>query len=167
MQEAESLSTARGRRTKEANYVKGTISYLSDPLKSPDKPEWRRPDGLPSWWPFWSDSLKENVRRVVSHGRYVNDREQELTMRTQRDAGTLPSGPYPWIRAWGWMMGSDRGYIEAQIARAQETHAPQDAIYENHGAGGVGLGTWSRASEISSPNTRWVLAREFGPLPEK
>ena len=78
---------------------------------------------------------------------------------------TPPPGPYPWIRAWGWLMGSYTYYIEAQIERAKQTHAPETAIYERHDAGKGGNGTWATLDDIRSNNTRYILEREFGPLP--
>jgi hypothetical protein len=77
-----------------------------------------------------------------------------------------PPGPYPWIRAWGWMMGSFPYYIESQIERAQRTGAPANAIYEHHDAGSGGNGTWATTATITNEATKLTLRNEFGPLPE-
>lgn len=93
-----------------------------------------------------------------------------------RQSGSLPAGPYPWIRAWGWMLGSHGYYIEGEIALAKEDHAPADAIFHKyvmpeHPTHTVSAWTpgairiWHRASEIENTNTRYVLEREFGELP--
>lgn len=84
-----------------------------------------------------------------------------------RERGRPPHGDYPWIRAWGWMMGSMEYYIVDEIARAKSSNAPLDAIFRRMTAGGEWDGkTWARASEIENSNTRYVLEREFGPLPK-
>lgn len=56
---------------------------------------------------------------------------------------------YPYIRAWGGHMGSSRDYIERQVERARETHAPPDAIYEE----------WDR--ESVSPSEKWSTMTEL------
>jgi hypothetical protein len=57
-----SLTRLRYERTLESNRVKRTIAHL---LTSPVKWEHIGPDGLPTWWPFWSDSLVRNVCKLV------------------------------------------------------------------------------------------------------
>jgi hypothetical protein len=36
---------------------------------------------------------------------------------------------YPYIKAWGWMMGSNDSYIRDQVEKARRMKAPADAIY--------------------------------------
>src|SRR5688572_21723629 len=88
---------------------------------------------------------------------------------TTTGTNTLPPGPYPWIRVWGWMMGSAAYYVTEEIARAKESNAPADAIYRRYNEDGSGWDgkTWARASEIDNPTTRFVLEREYGALPER
>jgi hypothetical protein len=42
---------------------------------------------------------------------------------------------YPFIRAWGYQLGSFQYYIESEIERAIRENAPERAIYKS-GAGG-------------------------------
>jgi hypothetical protein len=61
---------------------------------------------------------------------------------------------YAYIRAWSRLMGSMSYYTEAQVARARETGAPADAIYERH-EGGLGrTGEWAVFEDIASVLTR-------------
>jgi hypothetical protein len=45
---------------------------------------------------------------------------------------------YPYIRAWGRMMGSYRYYVEGQLQLARQEKAPQNATYR----GEEGWHTW-------------------------
>jgi hypothetical protein len=36
-----------------------------------------QPDGLPSWWPFWSDCLVSNVRDAVRAARTLEEVESQ------------------------------------------------------------------------------------------
>lgn len=78
---------------------------------------------------------------------------------------------YKYIRVWCYCMGSYNYYIKDEIARAQNTNAPTDAIYERyhpltvddpkrHGRSGV----WARFSELSEHRQRNIQreARERG-----
>lgn len=47
---------------------------------------------------------------------------------------------YPWVRAWGELMGSYQYYIKDQIARAKAAGAPQTAVYQ----------------PANGPSTEWV-----------
>jgi hypothetical protein len=58
---------------------------------------------------------------------------------------------YKYIRAWGRMMGSRDPYIQAQIQKAYETKAPQDAVYWS-----LDELRWRTLSEVSQ-NTRYVI----------
>ena len=42
---------------------------------------------------------------------------------------------YPWIRAWGQLLGSKDWYIQDQIARARQTNAPANATHEQYDHG--------------------------------
>ena len=42
---------------------------------------------------------------------------------------------YPYIRAWGVLMGSYEYYVKMQIEQALSDQAPQDAIYKYHDNG--------------------------------
>ena len=68
-----------------------------------------------------------------------------------------PRSEYPFIRAWGQMMGSRDPYIRDQFARARAEGAPPTAIYRTQ------AGTWATTEDITRSTTR----RELGldPLP--
>ena len=58
------LSQLRAARTRAASRVRSLVKHnvVADaPFKSSD--------GLPSWWPFWSDCLKDAVRDCVRAAR--------------------------------------------------------------------------------------------------
>jgi hypothetical protein len=72
---------------------------------------------------------------------------------------------YPYIRAWGHMLGSRQDYIEREVQKAREANAPEDAIYASVAPGGVAKG-WARYSEVTSKSTRHtmerILAEQYG-----
>ncbi len=41
----------------------------------------------------------------------------------------MKNQPYPYLRAWGRMMGSLPHYIQRQIEKAEQLEAPQTTIY--------------------------------------
>lgn len=49
---------------------------------------------------------------------------------------------YKYIRAWGMFMHSEAYWINAQVQKAIEDNAPEDAIYQHAGGG------WMRFSEL-------------------
>lgn len=55
---------------------------------------------------------------------------------------------YPYIRAWGQLLGSYEYFIEAQIERAQEDNAPDDAVYVDQ------EGRWHRFAHVTNEETR-------------
>lgn len=61
----------RYNRTRASNRVKETMQYM---LTSPA--QFSQPNGLPSWWPFWSDVLVNNVRDAVRAARYLAEAEE-------------------------------------------------------------------------------------------
>lgn len=70
---------------------------------------------------------------------------------------------YPFIRAWGRVMGSQRTYIEEQVAQAREDNAPEDAIYWRHEREPDGrtlriLRVWHTYREVTSLTTRSQMA---------
>lgn len=66
------LTQLRANRTRESNRVRRLIEQLTH---DPDNPQWRSPDGLPLWWPFWSDVLYDRVRETVRAARQVQAAE--------------------------------------------------------------------------------------------
>lgn len=54
---------------------------------------------------------------------------------------------YPYIRAWGHLMGSFAYYVERQVTKARDENAPKTAIYRGYHA-------WHTVGEIQSPATR-------------
>jgi hypothetical protein len=66
---------------------------------------------------------------------------------------------YPYIRAWGRMIGSYNSYIQLQVEQARQDGAPDDAIHKKDD------GSWSTTDEITSSTTRRQLGLE--PLPPR
>jgi hypothetical protein len=58
---------------------------------------------------------------------------------------------YPYIVAWGRMMGSHRPYIRQQVEQARADGAPPNAIYRRDD------GTWAITEEILRGDTRRQL----------
>jgi len=54
----------RYNRTRASNRVRSTMHWMLT-----EEAKWTSPDGLPSWWPFWSDALNQNVRDAVRAAR--------------------------------------------------------------------------------------------------
>ena len=59
---------------------------------------------------------------------------------------------YPYIRAWGRMMGSNWSYVEDQMARARVDRAPADAIYKRDTG-------WVRFSEVTEGSVKDTMER--------
>lgn len=59
---------------------------------------------------------------------------------------------YPYIRAWGMMLGSIQSFIEYEVGKAERTNAPQTAIYQNQN------GDWVTFEEIQFADTRERIA---------
>lgn len=59
---------------------------------------------------------------------------------------------YAYIRAWGKMLGSLPGYIEREVEKATQDHAPQTAIYQRQD------GSWVTIGSVSSGATRDAVA---------
>jgi hypothetical protein len=64
---------------------------------------------------------------------------------------------YPFVRAWGVVMGSGSAYIERQVEKARRDKAPPDAIYERTERGEK-LG-WATYRQVTSPDTRVQMDR--------
>jgi hypothetical protein len=58
---------------------------------------------------------------------------------------------YPYIVAWGRMMGSQRPYIHQQVEQARAESAPPNAIYRRED------GAWATTEEIQRDDTRRQL----------
>jgi hypothetical protein len=65
------------------------------------------------------------------------------------------SDDYPYIRKWGTYAGSLPSYVDEQVARARETGAPQNAVYEIHDNGPTGV--WRTTDNITNPAARRFL----------
>jgi hypothetical protein len=64
----ERLRRLRYKRTRAINVVRASMEHLlSEPAKWDQSGRLVEPGfiGLPSWWSFWSDVLKDNVREAV------------------------------------------------------------------------------------------------------
>lgn len=64
----------------------------------------------------------------------------------------MSKADYPYIVAWGRMMGSFNYYIEAEVAQAAEDGAPRNAIYKR---GDV----WKTFDEVTNPSSREYVER--------
>lgn len=67
--------------------------------------------------------------------------------------------PYPYVQAWGKLLGHHTGYVEQQITRARQLELPPTVLYERH-ADGVGrTGVWATIDTIPDGDTRGQLHR--------
>jgi hypothetical protein len=67
------LSLRRRRRTIASHRVRSMVEMMvTDPAPRVG------PDDLPSWWPFWSDSLRNAVCAVVRAARELEEIEAVL-----------------------------------------------------------------------------------------
>lgn len=66
------LKQLRAARTRAATTVKRIVAHM---LRA--EAPFVAPDGLPSWWPFWSDCLYDRVRECVRAARLVERAEKE------------------------------------------------------------------------------------------
>lgn len=72
------LRGLRYNRTRASNVAKRTIVWmLTEPAKwgISGRPIEEVPEELPSWWPFWSDVLKQNVIVAVREARALHQAE--------------------------------------------------------------------------------------------
>ncbi|XVV02468.1 hypothetical protein ACQPW3_34690 [Actinosynnema sp. CA-248983] len=67
------------------------------------------------------------------------------------------SADYPFVRAWGRLMGSYDYYIRDKVQLAREDHAPANAVYRRED------GTWTTTDDITLATTRIQLGLD--PLP--
>lgn len=72
----------------------------------------------------------------------------------------MTNNDYPFIRAWGRIMGSHQHYIDNQVELARQEHAPPNATYRRED------GTWATIDEIVRTDTRRQLGLEPIPLQE-
>lgn len=54
---------------------------------------------------------------------------------------------YPYIRAWGQLLGSGQYYIDQEVELARKEGAPADAIYHNREDS-----YWARFADIADSN---------------
>ncbi len=64
------LRQLRYNRTRTSNRVRRHITFMQR-----DPAPYVQPNGLPSWWPFWSDALVDNVREAVRAARQLAEAE--------------------------------------------------------------------------------------------
>lgn len=57
---------------------------------------------------------------------------------------------YPFIRLWSKELGSMDYYIRDQVEHAREAGAPQNAIYERVGPGGLKTGEWATTDDLAA-----------------
>lgn len=65
---------------------------------------------------------------------------------------------FPYIRAWGHMMGSFQYYIDEQLRKAREDGAPETAIYRNDD------GSWCTWEGIKSEHTKALIKEKADAL---
>lgn len=68
---------------------------------------------------------------------------------------------YLYIRAWGYILGSDRYYIDDEIKKAREDNAPQDAIYVKHNFDSSAPREWIRYESVTSWHTHSRMEAYF------
>lgn len=66
--------------------------------------------------------------------------------RLNQDQRTIKnlSTKFPYILAWGRMLGSRDYYIANELIEAQQDNAPKDALYQREDS------TWSRAENLAA-----------------
>lgn len=64
---------------------------------------------------------------------------------------------YPYIVAWGKMMGSMNYYIEDMLRQAERDGAPEDATYLKNINSDNATGKWSTMDGVVNPNSRLFL----------
>ena len=75
------LTALRGERTLHSNRLRASIAHiLTAKIKWNQRGEDVPPDSLelPSWWPFWSDTLYANTRRLVRLARELDAEEARV-----------------------------------------------------------------------------------------
>jgi hypothetical protein len=72
--------------------------------------------------------------------------------------GTIPTNQYPYIRAWGAMMGSSAAYIEREVFVARESDAPATAIFQRFE--GTAPSGWATFEDVNPEGSirEWILA---------
>lgn len=76
------LFLLRRYRTASSNRVKRSIKHMLT-----EEAKYRMPNGLPSWWPFWSDCLVTSVRACVRNARDLANAEGFTLDEPQDTAG--------------------------------------------------------------------------------
>jgi hypothetical protein len=71
----------------------------------------------------------------------------------------IPAPQYPYIRAWGAMMGSSAAYIEREVFAAREAGAPATAIFARFD-GPKPTGEWATFEDVNPEGSvrAWILA---------
>ena len=69
----------------------------------------------------------------------------------------MTTNDYPFVRAWGRLMGSHQYYIDDQVELARQEQAPANATHRRDD------GTWATTDEIVRAHTRQQLGLD--PLP--
>ena len=81
------------------------------------------------------------------------------TTRPPHQPTDPPQPSYPYIRAWGQLMGSSETHTRAQITQARTENAPATAVYRTI------EGRWATTGDITRPDTRRDLGLD--PLPTR
>jgi len=66
------LSQLKADRTRASTRVQSLIKH-----NVTSEAQWTMPDGLPSWWPFWSDCLYDATRELVRKARALEVAQQQ------------------------------------------------------------------------------------------
>lgn len=67
---------------------------------------------------------------------------------------------FPYILAWGRLMGSSDHRISTSLLSAEASNAPTDATYVKDMSATTGTGRWSTVDGIVNPNTLAHLEEE-------
>jgi hypothetical protein len=62
----------------------------------------------------------------------------------------MPSD-YPYIKAWGRLLGTYKQHVDAEIERAQMLDAPHDAMYQRAN------GSWGTFRSIQNADTKELI----------
>lgn len=77
-----------------------------------------------------------------------------------------PPEDYPYIRAWGRLMGSYGPHVEQQVARARAAGLPRTVLHEKYSQGPTGI--WVTIEQITDADTRnqlWRWAQNYATAP--
>lgn len=116
-----------------------------------------------SWFPelvySFSELIEEFFMKPTEFSKYVQESDYEDYLKILATSSYLirEKQPkvveYPYIRAWGKMLGSFQSYIDDQVTRAKRVNAPQNAVYIRMN------NTWATIDDVAAGDTKDILER--------